>query len=139
MAGIRRAEKSEVDTAGSEQIKSNMPTLRLPVTLFLAGLTLAGVVKAADKAPPEEGVVHYKILLDTIQRGYDGKVCWVHPRAGIVYRGENRSPAFVLTMQKLLVTGSDVFFALTEMRSNDLGRTWMGPYEHTDTLGRRDE
>jgi hypothetical protein len=32
-----------------------------------------------------------------------------------------------------------VFFALTEMRTNDLGRAWMGPYEHTDTLGRRDE
>ncbi len=102
-------------------------------------LTVAGVSRAADKAPPEEGVVHYKILLDTIQHGYDGRFCWVHPRAGIVPRGENRSPAVVLTMQKLLVTGSDVFFALTEMRSNDLGRTWMGPYEHTETLGRRDE
>ncbi len=59
--------------------------------------------------------------------------------AGIVPRGENRSPAFVLTMQKLWLKGSDVFFALTEMRSNDLGRTWMGPYEHTDTLGRPEE
>jgi hypothetical protein len=106
---------------------------------FLVGLTLAGVVCAADKGPVEVGVVHYKILLDTINHGYDGNFCWVHPRAGIVPRGDNRSPAVVLTMQKLLLKGSDVFYALTEMRSNDLGRTWMGPYEHTDTLGRRHE
>lgn len=106
--------------------------------LSLAVLSLAAA-RAADRAPVETGVVHYKVLLDTVTRGYDGQYCWVHPRAGIVPRGENRSPAFVLTMQKLWLKGSDVFFALTEMRSNDLGRAWMGPYEHTDTLGRREE
>jgi hypothetical protein len=105
----------------------------------LSCVIVAADLAAADKAPGEHGVVPYKILLDTVTRGYDGNTCWVHPRAGIVLRGENRSPAVVLTMQKLWLKGSDVFFALTEMRTNDLGRSWMGPYEHTDTLGRRDE
>jgi len=45
----------------------------------------------------------------------------------------------VLTMQKLLLTGSDVFFALNETRTDDLGRTWTAPVEHADTLGRRTE
>ena len=106
---------------------------------ILIALSLGPAAFAADKAPVEHGVVNYKIVLDTVSRGYDGNYCWVHPRAGIVPRGENRSPAVVLTMQKLWLKGSDVFFALTEMRTNDLGRAWMGPYEHTDTLGRRDE
>ena len=42
-------------------------------------------------------------------------------------------------MQKLLLTGSDVFFALNEMRTDDLGKTWSGPREHAETLGRRNE
>lgn len=117
-----------------------MPHLSVHRFAVLAAITfLSAAVEAADKAPVETGVVHYKIVLDTVTKGYDGNYCWVHPRAGIVSRGENRSPAVVLTMQKLWLKGSDVFFALTEMRTNDLGRAWMGPYEHTDTLGRRDE
>jgi hypothetical protein len=107
--------------------------------LAFAAFSLGTAAFPADRAPVEHGVVNYKIVLDTISRGYDGNYCWVHPRAGIVPRGENRSPAVVLTMQKLWLKGSDVFFALTEMRTNDLGRSWMGPYEHTDTLGRREE
>src|SRR5688572_31525436 len=42
-------------------------------------------------------------------------------------------------MQRLLLTGSDVFFALNEMRTDDLGKTWSGPREHAETLGRRKE
>lgn len=116
---------------------NSLPKIHL--LLLGIGLALGAPAFAADRAPVETGVVHYKIVLDTVTKGYDGNYCWVHPRAGIVPRGENRSPAVVLTMQKLWLKGSDVFFALTETRSNDLGRAWMGPYEHTDTLGRRDE
>ena len=38
-----------------------------------------------------------------------------------------------------MALGSDVFGPLNEMRTDDLGKTWSGPVEHTDTLGRRDE
>jgi hypothetical protein len=78
----------------------------------------------------------YRIQLDVISRGYDGKTCWVHPRAGTI---PGKDPIVVLTMQKLLLTGSDVFFALNEMRTDDLGKTWTGPIEHGRTLGRREE
>lgn len=85
------------------------------------------------RAEPAPG---FRIQLDTISRGYDGKTCWVHPRAGVVPGGK---PSVVLTMQKLNLSGSDVFFALNEMRSDDSGRTWTGPTKHADTLGRRHE
>lgn len=94
------------------------------------GFLLAFTLHAADTPPG------YRIQLDTISRGYDGKTCWVHPRAGAI---PGKTPGVVLTMQKLMLTGSDVFFALNEMRTDDLGKTWRGPVEHAETLGRRNE
>jgi hypothetical protein len=96
----------------------------------LAGLVVGPALFVADAAPG------YRIQLDTLSRGYDGKTCWVHPRAGAI---PGPAPIVVLTMQKLMLTGSDVFFALNEMRTDDLGRSWRGPVEHADTLGRRNE
>jgi len=78
----------------------------------------------------------FSIQLETISKGYDGLTCWVHPRAGMI---PGEKPAVVLTLQKLLLTGSDVFYALNDMRSNDMGRSWQGPTEHVKTLGRRNE
>ena len=100
---------------------------RLPLAVLLVvGVSLI----AAEPAPG------FRIQLDTLSRGYDGKTCWVHPRAGAI---PGPTPSVVLTMQKLLLTGSDVFFALNEMRTDDLGKTWRGPVEHAETLGRRNE
>ncbi len=78
----------------------------------------------------------YKLQLDVITRGYDGKTCWVHPRAGAL---RTDPPTVVLTMQKLLLTGSDVFYALNEVRTDDGSRSWSKPLEHTESLGRRTE
>ena len=81
-----------------------------------------------------------RIQLDTIHKGFDGKTCWVQCRAGTIPpggAGANRLPIVVLTMQKLLLSGSDIFYELTEMRTDDLGKTWSGPTPHPDTLGRR--
>lgn len=105
-------------------MRFKFPTLF--AALFLASLSLQG----ADAAPG------YRVQLDTLSKGYDGKTCWVHPRAGTI---PGATPSVVLTMQKLLLTGSDVFFALNEMRTDDLGETWSGPTEHGETLGRRNE
>lgn len=44
-----------------------------------------------------------------------------------------------MTAQKLLLTASDVFYALNEFRSDDGGRSWRGPTPHDDALGRRQE
>lgn len=85
-------------------------------------------------APPKG--LPYSVQLDTVTRGYDGKTCWVHPRAGAI---PGPIPIVVMTMQKLLLTGSDVFFALNDVRTDDLGKTWSEITPHEDTLGRHQE
>ena len=99
------------------------------IILFACAIAGAWNVSAAD-APG------FDIQLDTISSGFDKKTCWVQPRAGAI---PGNPPKVVLTMQKLLLAGSDVFFALNEMRTDDLGKTWSGPLEHGATLGRREE
>ncbi|MFA6544288.1 MAG: sialidase family protein [Limisphaerales bacterium] len=99
-------------------------------------LLLALLASASTAAFAAGSAPGFRIQLDTISRGYDGKTCWVHPRAGAI---PGAVPSVVLTMQKLMLTGSDVFFALNEMRTDDLGKTWRGPTEHGETLGRRTE
>ena len=84
---------------------------------------------AAQPAP-------YSIALDAVRSGYDGHTCWVHARAGAI---PGRPPRVVLTMQRLLLSASDVFYAHHEMRTDDLGATWSGPLGHEETLGRREE
>lgn len=90
-------------------------------------LLLVSVLHAAEP---------YELKLETITQGYDGKTCWVHPRAGAI---PGETPQVVLTMQKLLLTGSDVFYALNHVSTSDFGKSWTKPVEHTDTLGRREE
>jgi hypothetical protein len=102
----------------------------LPV-LLAATLWFSGPAVGAAPAP-----VSFRVQLDVLSSGFDQRTCWVHPRAGAI---PGNPPNIVLTMQKLLLTGSDVFFALNEMRTDDLGQTWSGPVEHAQTLGRRDE
>lgn len=100
--------------------------------LLVSGLA-GGAASDAQSAMPAVG---FRVQLDTIRTGFDKKTCWVHARAGAI---PGDPPHVVLTMQKLLLSGSDVFFALCEMRTDDLGKTWTGPIEHGDTLGRREE
>ncbi len=76
----------------------------------------------------------YTVQLDSVTSGYDGKMCWVHPRAGAL---PTKPPSVVMTLQKLLLTGSDVFYALNDTRSDDL-KSWSPLVEHAD-LGRRAE
>jgi len=91
---------------------------------------------ALPSGPAAADAPAFDIRLDTISSGFDKKTCWVHPRAGAI---PGATPSVVLTMQKLRLTGSDVFYALNEMRTDDLGGTWSGPTEHALTLGRRAE
>jgi hypothetical protein len=44
-----------------------------------------------------------------------------------------------LTLQKAAIVGSDIFGPLNEMRTEDLGKTWSPPLQHTYTLGMRQE
>ncbi len=82
--------------------------------------------------------VDYAIDLRAIRSGFDGETCWVHGRAGAIPgAGEGGGPAVVVTMQKLLLTGSDVFFTIHDMRSEDMGESWSAPAPH-EGLGRWD-
>jgi len=105
------------------------------VSLVLLVACAASVEAQTQRQPPTMKTVEYDIQLDTICSGYDGKTCWVHSRAGAI---PGQRPVVVLTMQKLLLSGSDVFYALNELRTDDRGASWSGPIEHA-TLGRRQE
>ena len=90
----------------------------------------------ADELQAWDASTLFRVQLSTVSQGYDGRMCWVHPRAGAV---PGSTPSVVLTMQKLLLSGSDVFYALNDTRTDDVGQTWSPPVEHQDTLGRRTE
>ncbi|MGB0582110.1 MAG: sialate O-acetylesterase [Limisphaerales bacterium] len=86
-----------------------------------------------DLTPAQGAVIDNPKLPFTIERtvasiGFDKTFCWVHARAGAipakVIGAEN--PLVVMTMQKLKLSGSDVFYALNNMHTSDLGKTWSG-------------
>mgnify|MGYP006284934841 CR=1 FL=1 len=85
------------------------------------------------------GEENYSVDLMSVRSGFDGKTFWGQARAGAIPREKGEPPMVVLTAQPALRSGSDVYFALSEWRTTDLGRTWDGPVEHADTLGRREE
>jgi lysophospholipase L1-like esterase len=94
------------------------------------------VLALADQHDAWETQTPFRLQLDVVSQGYDGEKCWVHPRAGVVASDPG---TVVMTMQKLLLKGSDVFDALSDLRSDDLGKTWSPIRTHTAELGRRDE
>jgi hypothetical protein len=96
-------------------------------------------LSAAGKGDELQGL-EYQIERSVAHQGFDKKMCWVHARAGAIppnVKGNpNPHPAIVLTMQKLLLSGSDIFYALNEMRSDDMASSWSGPNRQL-TLARR--
>jgi len=100
----------------------------VPVAAALAATwTVIGVCAAAGAGEPPG----YRVELGRAGQGFDGKTCWVHARVGAIPPrapgNPHDRPMLVLTMQKLLLSGSDVFYALHTQRSGDLGRTWTEP------------
>jgi hypothetical protein len=72
----------------------------------------------------------FRIERTVAHRGFDGKMCWVHARAGIVpNRDRTKQPLVVMTMQKLLLSGSDVFYALNQTLNDGNGQ-WTPPREN---------
>lgn len=106
--------------------------------LLISSLSLLGTISALSAADPS---VNFRLQVDTITSGYDpktpydAKYCWAQARAAAIPR-ENLPPSIIVTMQRLLLTGADVYGPINEMRSDDLGKTWQGPFENKETLGR---
>jgi hypothetical protein len=104
------------------------------LTSLISGVSYGLLNGPSLHAGPDGG--DHTLRLDVLSTGFDKKTCWVHPRAGAI---PGKVPKVVLTMQKLELTGSDVFHPLNDIRTDDLGITWSKPVEHRDTLGRRNE
>ena len=72
-----------------------------------------------------EASIDFRLETEVVRSGYDGKTCWVHARAGVVPVDSGLgSQRIVMTSQRLNVTGSDTFTALSSSFSDDQGVTW---------------
>ncbi len=69
-----------------------------PLLLFALLAFVCGKISAAEP---------FRIQLDTISQGYDGKYCWAQARAAAIPRA-GQPPIVVVTASPLLLTGSDV-------------------------------
>jgi hypothetical protein len=86
-----------------------------------------------------QSATDYDIRLTPVSQGFDGEKFWGQARVGAMPGPDGQPPTVMVTAQPTLRSGSDVFFALSQWTSRDLGQTWDGPREHADTLGRRRE
>ncbi len=77
-------------------------------------------------------LLDYDVRLDAILQGYDRRTEWFQPRIGMI-----PPSTAVLILTRAELWGSDIFTAIREFRSEDLGVTWRGPVIQ-DTLDRRE-
>ena len=94
---------------------------------LVAGVSLLKLAKVKAGHFPQERV-GYSLDLRSPTKLYDGRLCWLHPRAGLVPgMAKNRQTRVVMTMNTH--EEDDVFKAMFGMHSDDLGETWTGPYK----------
>jgi hypothetical protein len=67
-----------------------------------------------------------------IHSGYDRKTCWVQTRGGVLPPNQA-----VITTQKLRISGSDIFYGINTLHSEDFGRTWTVPQPQPGLMRRR--
>lgn len=71
----------------------------------------------------------FRVQQDVAIRELHKDFCWFHPRVtAIPGYGKGRKPAIIMTIQKHLVV-SDFYSGMYYMRSDNLGKTWNGPFE----------
>ncbi|HOZ45169.1 MAG TPA: exo-alpha-sialidase [Candidatus Hydrogenedentes bacterium] len=98
----------------------------------LFALIIAATGAHAQEATAEKEAavfepLDYTIRVDTVLKHDDGEFIWFHPRvAAIPGAGKDGGPAVIMTLQKHLHV-SDHYSGLYEMRTDDLGVTWIGP------------
>ena len=106
----------------------------LRLTIFLSLVDSTARHAASQDIPAAES--EFTVQLQTAQSGYDRKTCWVHTRAGVIPDGAHSFSA-VLTMHELRISGSDVYYPIHELRSDDGGKTWSKPISQA-AFSRRD-
>jgi hypothetical protein len=108
--------------------------------LYIKSLSSDGESSATQLSTPAREP-EYTVELKVVRQGWDGKKCWVHSRAGAIPPqspgNATDTPIVVMTTQKQLVSGNDIFDGLYELRSDDLGTHWTGPRERAGLRRRR--
>lgn len=110
--------------------------------IFLKDSLIAGVSLCTLGLPPlqvsgksvRKNDLDYRLERQVPTRFFDGKQCWVHPRAGML----PSSREVILTLSTLDLEGSDVFKGMYQMKSPDRGLTWTQP-EKSEALAPRTE
>ena len=72
-----------------------------------------------------------EITLQQIKTGFKGEFCYVHARAGMTPDGK-----VILTAQPLFLKGTDVFYGLEMLKSNDGGKSWSS-FQKSKTMVRQ--
>ena len=127
----------DIESADVEHFRNNVTEEDLEKILAAAraaGVALAGFDElpgcAAAFAPLRP--LPYGFTRQRLFPGFDGRLCKIQPSIATDGRG-----VALLTFQKLLLTGSDVFYGQFMSRSADGGKTWSEPVAQTalsDTL-----
>ena len=96
-------------------------------TSIIGGISLAVIPSIFSFRKKE---LSNTIELNVPTKLFDGKRCWTHPRAGIVPgSGKNGNPRVVMTMNNLDLAGSDVFYGVFGLHTNNLAEAWTKPVE----------
>lgn len=101
--------------------------LHLPAILML-GLFL--LTESCGNSAKEFTSLPFSVKTEVAYQELNEKYCWFYPRvAAIPGFGKGNNPSVVMTLQKELQGVSDFYSGLYYMQTNDLGKTWDGPFE----------
>jgi len=97
---------------------------------LIGGVSFLSLPLTAGNLSGRKDQGNYELSLLSPTRLFDGISCWSHPRAGIVPgAGQKGLPRVVVTMNKLDLSGSDVFRGMYGFETTDLGKNWTSPQE----------
>ncbi len=97
-----------------------MEGMRFYVSMIVAGMAIA----SGGAEAPTPGQIPFDFTRQRLFSGFDGRLCKVQPTIATDGKG-----TALLAYQRLLLTGSDVFYGQFMARSTDDGCTWSDPVE----------
>ncbi|MDX9882498.1 MAG: hypothetical protein RBS73_10565 [Prolixibacteraceae bacterium] len=97
---------------------------------LIGGISFFSLPLTAGISFSKKNQKEFELSLQSPTRFFDGNFCWAHPRAGIVpHIGKNSFPHIVMTVNKLDLSGSDIFRGIYGMETKDMGKNWTEPKE----------
>ena len=119
-------------------VASNQHRARLVKSILVFATFLVGLHLSQAVGQPADELA-FSIERTVAHSGFDKRQCWVHARVGVipprVKGNEHDRPLAVMTSQKLLLTGSDVFYRLHHSFNHDK-QTWT-PLQPIDSFARQ--